>query len=275
MSMTKTAARRGLEIIRQAIKRGVPFREAESMAQRFVASGAIKSSGPGSQIKHLGAGAEGVATLVAGAKSSPKGLSVRKAYYRDGLFSSKDILARKTEMQRRLRNDPNFARLYSPGLERGLRGSRYTINEFAYPPQSNLSALRPTPEMLSPVRNGRPTVGKGLGLADVRDANMVHTKDGPKVVDFLPKSVKDFSPGSRSITELSNRANNNASMKRLNDQLSGRRLSGRESPVVHQFRNRQKATERYRSQYFGAKYSPSGMGSGYQSPTMRSALGGL
>ena len=94
----KASARAGLRRLRQAYRgyqqnlpqhAGTPhsmgnaqqLQQLNEQAQRYAQAGAIKSTPMGSQIRHLGTGGEGTATLTAGATVAPQGgLSVRKVF---------------------------------------------------------------------------------------------------------------------------------------------------------------------------------------------------
>lgn len=102
--LVKVSARAGLKIIRNLLQRGGAenIAKAERLA---ITPGVIKKTGPGSQIKHLGAGMEGVSTLVAHPK---KGIAVRKVYDPKGI-ATPELIARKGEVGRKLKGSSDVA----------------------------------------------------------------------------------------------------------------------------------------------------------------------
>jgi len=132
--MTKVGATRQLKILRQLVRAG-KVRQAEQFANRLHRAGALKVTGPGSQLGYLGGGAEGAAHTVVGAKGiraatgarvAPEAqVAVRKTFDPKGVLYSKHMLAEKMQAGRALRGDPRFAELLSKRIGRGAQGGRY------------------------------------------------------------------------------------------------------------------------------------------------------
>lgn len=195
--MEKISAPRALKEIRKLIQAG-DTAGAAAMAKRFTEKGALKVTGPGSQLKHLGSGIEAQATLVAGAKDAPGQIAVRKAYDPGGSAFSKSFLADKVNAGRKLsrgRNaDPRFAQLYSKQLGKGQSGGRYTMHEYVRgqkPSAAQMGAYQAKFEQMS--QHGL----KGHTLMDFQKnrGNVLMTANGPKVIDYNPyrdKNIQNF-----------------------------------------------------------------------------------
>lgn len=150
----------------------------------------IRVTDQGSQIQHLGGGAEGVGTLVVGAKDNPYALTVRKAMDRDGALFSKDNMAQTHNVFRRatLNNNPLFAKRYSPKIRKGKRGTPYTINE--YVPGSEVDLVSaPQGSRFAPGGLSIPEAGAKNVVTDVvgNPGNILRNAAGDeKIIDFVP-----------------------------------------------------------------------------------------
>ena len=86
---------------------------------------------PGTSIKDLGSGAEGVATIVMGAADRPDLVAVRKAYSPEGDIYVPGQEDLKVQVGEVLRGDPNFAEIYTKNKARNTPGGvKYMIKEF-------------------------------------------------------------------------------------------------------------------------------------------------
>lgn len=190
----KEAARAGLRQISKLVGQGNLAR-ASSLA---TTPGVLKPSAAGSQLRQLGAGSEGAATLVA---HPQHGVAVRKLYDPNGI-SSPAMIARKEELGKALGSDPNFARFYgSAPTPRG--GTMMHFNE--YVPSTQQS---PSPSSASITRDRAQESLNRLGYQghDLRAGNMITDSNTgqTKVIDYLPGKPNEFksTPGSNEIGVL-------------------------------------------------------------------------
>lgn len=194
---TKHAARRGLEIIRNLVRSGAPEKltKANTLAKT---PGVLKPSIAGSQLRDLGQGSEGVATLVA---HPEHGISVRKLYDPQGV-ASPEMIQRKHLAGVQLGKEPSIAHHYAESATpRG--GGKIHHNEFvpdggkisldqadAVEQQASSAIVKKTPFDMP---------------LDIRQGNMVMDArtNKPRVVDFMPMREGEIaigSPGHNAIT---------------------------------------------------------------------------
>lgn len=202
----------------------------------------LKVTEQGSQAKFLGAGAEGPAHLMVGAKAglkaNPGGFAVRKTYDTATPMFSMPDLVRKHNIHRRLSSQSGHpsslakliegtgpvkggvARLLSPKLHRGKGGSRYTLSEYvrgkpvgAFQGTRHDAALGRATEGMSIAVGGGPRVvrgGKTVGRRDgVVIGDLARHPDNALVARYntqtgAPSLVKavDFSTGTMSPKRL-------------------------------------------------------------------------
>lgn len=179
----KLGARRGLKIIRQLLEEGTP--EALEKARRLGAtSGVLKDVAGGHQVKRLGRGSEGLAEIVAGARSSAakgggEGIAVRKIYDPNSPIASPEIIKRRVQMSKELEH-PALAKTFGAGKE-GVRDVSY--HEFV--PGKMLQKRESTKDIQDMVNKARE---KGWFLGDVRGPNVV----GGKAIDYIPFREGEF-----------------------------------------------------------------------------------
>ena len=170
--LEKIGARAGLKMIGKLVGSGTP--EALQHAGRLATTpGVLKPSMAGSQIRHLGKGGEGLATLVA---DPQYGVAVRKLY--DPTSTTPRMIGRKVQAGKTLVSS-DIAQTY--GFRRTPQGGRMTFHE--YVPGG------PATEMQSrAIRQRVQDLGakQNLIIQDVRSPNIV----GGKIIDYLP-----FRPG--------------------------------------------------------------------------------
>jgi hypothetical protein len=201
----KTAARAGLRQIGRMVQQG-NVAGASALAKT---PGVLKPSAAGSQLRTLGTGSEGVASLVA---HPEHGVAVRKVYDPKGL-ATPEMISRKENVGRALGANPNVAQFYgSAPTPQG--GGTMHFSEFvnpqgphAAPAKRPVGPLTPAQEQADAARKAavektrqgtvRAVAGSGQGFsgaADVRDANMVW--DGSsgrfKSVDIMPTRRGEF-----------------------------------------------------------------------------------
>lgn len=182
--MWKTAARAGLRRIGQMVQQG-NLSGASSLAKT---PGVLKTNVAGSQIRQLGQGSEGVATLVA---HPEHGVSVRKLYDPRGI-SGQEMIARKEQAGRALGNNPHFAQFH--GAAQTPYGGQMHFSEFI--PQGQA----PTGQAgARSVRHAKVQAQKGLTQAgfagkDIRSGNMVYDArtNSHKVIDYIPSQNGEF-----------------------------------------------------------------------------------
>lgn len=116
--MEKVAARRGMKEIRKKIEAG-DVAGAERMA---ITPGVLKKTQAGSQIKHLGAGMEGVSTLVA---HPTKGVYVRKVIDPKGI-AGPGMIAEREAAGKALQGSPDVAQFRGAyNTPSGLRAQEF------------------------------------------------------------------------------------------------------------------------------------------------------
>jgi len=195
----KVAGRAYLKNLRRLARRG-DIAAIEREVARLHAAGKLKISPQGTQIQHLGHGAEGVGTLVVGAKDAPGKVTVRKAYDRGSALYDKELIGEKHNMLRRAKNHPHVAKVHSSKIRKGRGGTPYTINEYVpgrsgvpHPPPPGNTGLNSS--MPVSWREGANLRGNVLGmgqkklLGDValNPSNVRTTPAGKtKIIDFLP-----------------------------------------------------------------------------------------
>lgn len=171
----------------------------------------------GTQIKHLGGGAEGVGTLVYGAKDNPF-ISVRKAYDRGGPLFDKKMLGEKHNIWRRSQaaGDSNLAKMYSKKIRKGKGGTPYTIMEYVrgtetFVPKKAIKNRMtrfageqrslPTAKMRGNATSVKPSAQQEVLLGDTigNPGNVLTTRKGKqKIIDFIPTTrarIDKFSRG--------------------------------------------------------------------------------
>lgn len=189
--MWKSAARAGLRQIARMVQGG-NIAGASALART---PGVLKPSAAGSQIRHLGQGSEGIASLVA---HPEHGVAVRKLYDPKGM-ATPEMIRRKEEVGRAVRS-PDVAQFYGSAPTPHGDSSMH-FSEFVSPqgphaaPQGRVS----TELAVNRARQGtiRSIAGSGLGYSgaqDIRKANMVW--DGStgrmKSVDYMPSRRGEF-----------------------------------------------------------------------------------
>jgi serine/threonine protein kinase len=179
-ALEKFAARRGLMEIRNALGGGNLAR-----AQRLATTpGVLKPTNTmGSQIKDLGAGGEGLATLVA---HPEHGIAVRKAFDPNAGVYSNDLISRKAQ----LGSLPGSAKFL--GQAQSQLGSPVHFNEYVNGTQVTDKMLKSDPQVatqyLRSMRSSHQAAAKqGFKLRDTRAANAMLTPEGQvKFIDSLP-----------------------------------------------------------------------------------------
>jgi hypothetical protein len=168
--LEKISARAGLKLIRGLFSQGTPeaLQRASALAKT---PGVLKPGALGSQVAHLGAGAEGTADLVA---HPEYGLSVRKLYDPTSAIASPALIGRKVQLAKALQS-PHMADTY--GFARTGRGGKATFHEY-------VPGGRPNAAEELDVKNRLRSAGaeKGYQLEDIRAANI----RGGKAIDILP-----------------------------------------------------------------------------------------
>ncbi len=151
--------------------------------------GVLKPSAAGSQIRHLGQGSEGIATMVA---HPEHGVAVRKLYDPRGI-SGPEMIARKEEAGRALGDNPHFAKFLGSGQTQ--HGGQMHFNEFIQQGQA------PTGQAgAQSIRHTQTQAQRGLSQAgfaggkDIRSGNMVFDKNTGthKVIDYIPAQKGEF-----------------------------------------------------------------------------------
>jgi superfamily II DNA or RNA helicase len=138
--MEKEAATRQVKILRKLVASG-NIDKARKMAKELYEAGVLKVSGPGTNLKRLGAGAEAVADLVVGAKAKPGKLLARKAFDPKGAAFSKEMMGEKVTAYRAIRGaglEDDYAKLYGK-LGKGGKGGRYLHTEYVHKPRPYMS----------------------------------------------------------------------------------------------------------------------------------------
>jgi hypothetical protein len=180
----KTAARAGLRHIGRMVQQG-NVAGASALAKT---PGVLKPSVAGSQIRQLGRGSEGMATLVA---HPQHGVAVRKMYDPRGI-SSPAMIARKEEAGRAVAGNENFARFLGSAPTPHQGGTMH-FNEYVP------SSRAPVATKAQSVTNTGQQAQQALQHAgyeghDIHSGNMVYDQGTGrhKVVDFLPGREGEF-----------------------------------------------------------------------------------
>lgn len=190
--LEKIAARRGLKEIRNLMGAG-KAEQAAALARR---PGVLKPTVHGHQVRDLGAGSEGLATLTAGGSAHGGGLGVQKIYDPKGI-ASQELIARKEQAGRAMQNNPHVAQFR--GAQKGVGGTTAHSMEYVHgqQPQAQVAGKR-NPAIATATRG----IAKGMrragfaGAADVRPENMVQTPGGQvKAIDFIPTQRGEFASG--------------------------------------------------------------------------------
>jgi hypothetical protein len=192
--VTKIAARRGLQMIRQLVQSGGAgdLAKANRLAMR---PGVLKPSAAGSQIKDLGMGGEGLATMVADPK---RGLSVRKLYDPEGI-ASKQMIQRKHIAGKNLTGEQSIAQ-YKGQAPTPQGGGTMQFSEYVPGNVPNSFQVESTRQQATQAISSRTPYTQPV---DIRGANMIaHPKSGKtKVIDFMPTAqgeVAQFAQGTGS-----------------------------------------------------------------------------
>lgn len=182
----KHAARAGLRQISKMVGSG----DLSGASRLATTPGVLKPSAAGSQIKHLGQGSEGLATLVA---HPDHGVAVRKLYDPRGISGS-EMISRKEQAGRALGTNPNFAQFYGSSQTPHGNATMH-FNEFI--PQGQA----PTGQAgAQSVRHTQVQAQRGLtqagfaGGKDIRQGNMVYDArtNNHKVIDYIPAQKGEF-----------------------------------------------------------------------------------
>lgn len=185
--LEKIALTRGQRIIKSLVSEG-KVEQAKATAERFVAKGAIKTTEQGSQLRALGGGSEGIATLIAGSKDAP--LSARKLHNQRALYSEEQV-TRKIDGGKMLRSDPRFAKLYSDTAHRTSANDPYMHYEYVHGGQGIGNHVRSHPEDAQRVIDAAAKLPRALPNRYLRDVknnsgNVRVMPDGSlKVLDYL------------------------------------------------------------------------------------------
>lgn len=183
--LEKIAARRGLKEIAKAIK-GNDVAKASRLAKT---PGVLKATAAGSQIKDLGQGGEGVATLVA---HPQHGVAVRKLYNPRAV--TPELVARKEQAAQLTKNNPNVAKML--GSNKTQQGNTMHMMEYVHG-----SPVQQTPQNYQAIKNTRQSLAKdlkrgGMTAQDVRAENMVQDASGKaKLIDYLPTKPREYASG--------------------------------------------------------------------------------
>ncbi len=167
--------------------------------------GVLKPSAAGSQIKHLGQGAEGLATMVA---HPEHGVAVRKLYDPRGV-SSPEMIARKEEAGRALGDNPHFAKFL--GSAQTPQGGQMHFNEYihgATPEPINKPMLNGVPQQpifkpeevksinttSAQAQSALRGAGYSGGGEDIHGLNMKYDpqKKMHRVIDYVPAHQGEF-----------------------------------------------------------------------------------
>lgn len=190
MELEKIAARRGLKEIRKLVGAG----KAEQAAALARKPGVLKPTMHGHQVRDLGAGSEGLATLTAGGSAHGGGLGVQKIYDPKGI-ASPELIARKEQAGRAMQASPHVAQFR--GSQKGVGGT--TAHSMEYVPGQQPKVSPQTHVQMQAARKG---IAKGMrqsgfaGAADIRPENLVQTPSGQvKAIDYIPTQKGEFASG--------------------------------------------------------------------------------
>lgn len=155
--------------------------------------GVLKPTPHGHQVRDIGKGSEGLATLTAGPEH---GLAVRKTYDPKGI-ASPELIARKEQAGRAIGANPHVAQFH--GSTQGTGGTTAHTMEYVQGKEPTVS-----PQSHVAMNAARKGIAKGMrqagfaGAADVRPANMIQTPQGHiKAVDYLPSQKGEFATGNQ------------------------------------------------------------------------------
>jgi hypothetical protein len=162
------------------------------------APGVLKPSVAGSQIRHVGQGSEGLATLVA---HPEHGVAVRKLYDPHGI-SSPGLIQAKEQAGRAIGTNPHVAQFY--GSAQAPHGNPLHFSEYvpsAAPTQAR-PLTRQADEGITRAAQGTQDAVRGAGFsggaADVRQGNMIEHAPGQfKSVDYMPMQAHQVASGSQ------------------------------------------------------------------------------
>ncbi len=189
VELEKISARRGLKEIRKMVGSG----HADQAAALARKPGVLKPTPHGHQVRDIGKGSEGLATLTAGPEH---GLAVRKTYDPKGI-ASPELIARKEQAGKALKNNPHVAQFH--GSTQGTGGTTAHTMEYVQGKEPTVS-----PQSHVAMNAARKGLAKGMrqagfaGAADVRPANMIQTPQGHvKAVDYLPSQKGEFATGNQ------------------------------------------------------------------------------
>lgn len=188
----KEAARAGLRQISKMVSQG-NLAGASSLA---TTPGVLKPSAAGSQIRHLGRGNEGLATMVA---HPEHGVAVRKLYDPRGI-TSPSMIARKEEVGRALGNNQDFATFRGSAQTPHGQGTMH-FSEFVPQAKGAVENQGWTPQSLATSQRAHKALGElGYEGHDIRPGNMVQdARTGQsKMIDYMPGR-----PGEMSSSPLS------------------------------------------------------------------------
>jgi len=267
-TMEKFALRRGAKMVKALISKG-NLPGANQLAGKFKGTGALKETGPGSQMKFLGSGGEGPAHLVAGARDAP-GLSVRKAFDPKSPLVGKSALEEKMNVGRRSRasdvrragevqrlidegnpqaaselaSKPRLSTLYSRGLGKGRGGTRYL--QYEYVPEAGAAqrqALMSRPGTAERLATSRKEVAEsipGRKLEDLHADNMRLTPGGQAVaIDYAPVPLSSYGARNPEFERL----------RRVIDQLEERGAKG--GPKMREYLKRRAGANQFREMWGG------------------------
>jgi hypothetical protein len=194
-ALEKFAATRGLKEIRSALAGGNMSR-ANMLAKT---PGVLRPGNAlGSEIRDLGAGGEGLATLVA---HPQHGISVRKTFDPQGSIYSPELIQRKSQ----LGTLPGLATHYGSTTTR--QDTPVHFNEFVQGQSVDAGVLGSTPGAASAYMKALMQARKagrsqGYHLADLRGENAKLTPDGQvKFIDHVPLRFDEVQPTNNLIRE--------------------------------------------------------------------------
>lgn len=197
--LSKIAARKGLKIIRDLMSRAQKafdagdiaagkqmMSQADDMART---KGVIKPSQAGSEVKELGRGSEGAATMVA---DPEHGVAVRKLYDPEGITSGA-VIKRKHDVGTAIGENPHVAQYY--GQRPTQRGTAMQFSE--YVPQGNIPMQGTRAQGMQRATEATQQASARAGFSapqDLRADNMVlDARTGQyKTVDFIPAKPSEI-----------------------------------------------------------------------------------
>jgi hypothetical protein len=181
----KEAARAGLRQISRLVSQG----NLAGASQLATTPGVLKPSVAGSQIKHLGRGGEGVASLVA---HPEHGVAVRKLFDPRGI-SGPEMIARKEQAGRALGDNPHFAKFL--GSAQTPHGGQMHFNEYVQPGQAPAGQAGAQSIRHTQVQAQRGLTNAGFaGGKDIREGNMIYDASAGRhrSIDYLPAQRGEF-----------------------------------------------------------------------------------